>query len=176
MTTSTTFLVHIFGCENFSHCYFRSVVLSVESVEQGEVAKAVYLRHNVFCTGNAGTGKTMLMKTILQDLRSQGKRVAVTATTGMACNQYQGMDPMTLHSFTGIKDGRFSREFTVARIMQNHICNKVMGRDVLFIDEVSQLSRTFENLDFIFKTVRNNTFPFGGIQVVAVGDFRQLPP
>ena len=173
VTTSITFLVHIFSCENFSHCYFRSVVLSVK---QGEVAKALYLHHNVFCTGNAGMGKTMLMKTNLQDLRSQGKHVAVTVTTGMACNQYQGMDPMTLHSFTGIKDGRFSREFTVARIMQNHICNKVMGRDVLFIDEVSQLSRTFENLDFIFKTVRNNTFPFGGIQVVAVGDFHQLPP
>ena len=112
----------------------------------------------------------MLMKTILQDLRSQGKHVAVTATTGM--------DPMTLHSFTGIGDGRFSREFTVARIMQNHTAIKRWEEtDVLFIDEVTQLSRrTFENLDFVSKTVRNNTLPFGGIQVIAVGDFRQLPP
>ena len=66
----------------------------------------------------------------------------------------------------------------MARIMQNHTAIKRWEEtNVLFIDEVSQLSRrTFENLDFVAKTVRNNTFPFGGIQVVAVGDFHQLPP
>ena len=110
-------MTNALSCLRFRCLRFRCLRSVVLSVEQGEVAKAVYLRHNVFCTGNAGTGKTMLMKTILQDLRSQGKRVAVTATTGMACNQYQGMDPMTLHSFAGIGDGRFSREFTVARIL-----------------------------------------------------------
>lgn len=95
----------------------------------------------------------------------------------MACGLYD--NAVTLHSFVGLKSSRMDVDAVVKSIKGRETCySRWQTTDVLIIDEVSQLSqRTFDHVNFIAQKIRgNNTKPLGGIQVIAVGDFRQLPP
>ena len=135
----------------------------------------------VFITGSAGTGKSYSVREWLNSTR---KRVAVTATTGVAALQIQGE---TLHRMTGI--GNQARpEAAKTIIRQWHARAQADGRaadrlellraiDSLVVDEASMLRRdTFELVDSVLRALRHDNRPFGGIQLVLVGDFFQLPP
>ena len=89
-----------------------------------------------------------------------------------------GLQATTLHSFAGIKDGSGSLSQLLERIDGNPEA-KERGRktDVLVIDEVSMLSeKIFNYAEYIARNVRQESRSFGGIQVIASGDFFQLPP
>ncbi|XP_071166174.1 uncharacterized protein [Mytilus edulis] len=107
-----------------------------------------------------------------------GKSVQKTASTGIAS---LNIDGKTIHSWSGIGDGRYSNEVLREKIENNEHYSKykqnILKTDVLFIDEISMLSKKlFEQLEFICRKIRNSNLMFGGIQVIAVGDFFQLPP
>lgn len=137
-------------------------------------------RENVFFTGPAGTGKSFLLKKIIEGLtikylgNSTG-RVAVTASTGLAANTIGGK---TLHSFAGIKLGNAPTKELIADIHKNKTSwERWTGVEVLIIDEVSMVDSTlFDKLDTIGRAVRFSNLPFGGIQLVITGGFFQLPP
>lgn len=124
-------------------------------------------------TGPAGTGKTYLLNTFVTQSRSLGKKVAVTATTGLAATHLGGN---TIHSWSGIgiHDELPSNFFERLSKTRREVIEKT---DVLIIDEISMLHDfRLDLVDEVLRTVRKDERPFGGIQVVMSGDFFQLPP
>ena len=134
---------------------------------------------SVFFTGPAGTGKSVLMRAIIQDLKKKHlrdpERVAVTASTGLAACNIGGM---TLHSFAGIGLGKEDVPALVKKIRRNPKAkNRWIKTKMLIIDEVSMVDgELFDKLSRIGSQIRNNGRPWGGIQLVITGDFFQLPP
>lgn len=146
--------------------------------EQQQALQTVLAGKNIFLTGPGGTGKTYLIQTIQSELVARGKKVAVTALTGCAA-LLLGREAKTIHSWAGIGLGKDDAIKLVAGIRKYGY--KAMRRwlttHVLIIDEVSMMTAdVFEKLDFVGRSIRKNMKPFGGIQVILVGDFFQLPP
>ncbi|TVY46714.1 ATP-dependent DNA helicase PIF1 [Lachnellula cervina] len=150
------------------------------SQEQQKVKKLVVSESkSVFFTGSAGTGKSVLMRAIIADLRKkyikEPDRVAVTASTGLAACNIGGV---TLHSFGGIGLGKEDVPALVKKIRRNPKAkNRWIRTKILIIDEISMVDGDlFDKLEGIARAMRNNGRPFGGIQLVITGDFFQLPP
>ena len=134
---------------------------------------------SVFFTGSAGTGKSVLLREIIQELHRKYKRepdrVAVTASTGLAACNIGGV---TLHSFAGIGLGKEPAFELVRKVKKNQKAKQRWLRTkVLIIDEISMVDGDlFDKLEEVARAIRNNGRPFGGIQLVITGDFFQLPP
>ncbi|GKT95466.1 DNA repair and recombination protein PIF1 [Colletotrichum tofieldiae] len=134
---------------------------------------------SVFFTGPAGTGKSVLMRSIIAELKKKWardpERLAVTASTGLAACNIGGQ---TLHSFSGIGLGKDDVPTLVKKIRRNPKAkNRWLRTKTLIIDEVSMVDGDlFDKLSQIGRTIRNNGKPWGGIQLVITGDFFQLPP
>ncbi len=127
---------------------------------------------NIFITGHAGTGKSY----ILDRLKERFKKLIVTSTTGIAAVNIKGQ---TIHSWAGIGLCRYSVENIVKNILTKKptIKKNIEKCKMLAIDEISMLNiRAFEYVDKVLRLVREDDRPFGGIQVIFLGDFFQLPP
>lgn len=130
---------------------------------------------NVLLTGKPGAGKSYLTnKYIDWLLDNTSKKIEVCASTGIAALNIKGK---TLHSFLGIRSEEVSDE-DIADIIQNqYVDRRVRQTDILIIDEVSMVSSKLLDLtDIICRHIRGSDIPFGGIRVILVGDFFQLPP
>ena len=107
-------------------------------------------------------------------------KVAVCATTGMAVKNLHITGATTIHHWAGLIDGRYSNAELIKRLDDEYSCDilsRVRAADILIIDEISMLSaRLFEQLHLVCSYVRKTDKIFGGIQLICVGDFRQLPP
>ena len=130
---------------------------------------------NVFLTGEPGAGKSHTINTYTAYLRQHNVEHAVTASTGIAATHIGGM---TVHAWAGIGIKRTLTEYDLDAIAQNErVVKRVRNAKVLIIDEISMLAaETLEMVDIVCKTIKNSTKSFGGLQVVLVGDFFQLPP
>jgi ATP-dependent DNA helicase PIF1 len=135
---------------------------------------------NCFLTGMAGTGKSTLLRKFIGE---SPRRVDITAPTGVAALNVGGT---TIHRFCGMmlgpQAGQSNEEYFAAlqrdprRSIQAGF-RRVRRCEVLVIDEVSMLpGRQFEFVEFLFRRLRGRDEPFGGCQVIATGDFLQLPP
>lgn len=132
---------------------------------------------NVFYTGSAGTGKSVVLKTLIRSLKAKyGKdAVAICASTGLAsCN----IGGTTVHKFSGFGIGNRAIEQLYMMVSKNPTALKRWrATKIIIIDEVSMIEGEYlDKLEAIARRVRNNNNPFGGIQVVFTGDFFQLPP
>ena len=130
---------------------------------------------NVFLTGEPGSGKTYVINKYIAYLEACGLHVAVTASTGIAATHIGGM---TIHSWSGI-----GARDTLDRYALDHIASQKKNIDrvkkahVLVIDEISMLDGTMiDMVNIVCKTIRQSAESFGGLQLVFVGDFFQLPP
>lgn len=144
--------------------------------EQQNALAYVKQGKNVFITGQAGSGKSYVLRIAIAWLRSQDKRVGVTATTGCASILIKGQ---TIHNFLGI--GLASKSASMladmARCRKKKVYRKLRELDALIIDEISMMSdELFEKISEYLSLVRGNPEPFGGIQMLLSGDFCQLPP
>jgi ATP-dependent exoDNAse (exonuclease V) alpha subunit len=139
---------------------------------------------NCFLTGAGGTGKSTQLREFIADLAvGHQRRVSVTAPTGVAALNVGGM---TIHRFCGMLIGPAagqSNEDYFAQLQRDPRpsikagFNRVRRCEVLVIDEISMLpGRQFEFVEFLFRRLRGRDVPFGGCQVIATGDFLQLPP
>ncbi len=130
---------------------------------------------NVYLTGEPGSGKTHTINEFIAWLRASGIEPSVTAATGIAATHVGGM---TLHSWSGIGISESLSRADVDRIAgKEHIAKRIQKAKVLIIEEISMLSaQTFEMADSICREVRRVDRPFGGLTVILVGDFFQLPP
>jgi ATP-dependent DNA helicase PIF1 len=149
------------------------------SEESRFIAHAVHGR-NMFLTGMAGTGKSTLLREFI-DLTA--RRVDVTAPTGVAALNVGGM---TIHRFCGMLLGPqfdqtneqyFAQLENDGRHSIRAGFNRVRRCETLVIDEISMLpGRQLDFVEFLFRRLRGDERPFGGVQVIATGDFLQLPP
>lgn len=134
-------------------------------------------RLNVFYTGSAGTGKSVILRTLIDRLSSLYGReaVAVTASTGLAAATIGGT---TIHRWCGIGLGNQSVDHLVKHIKkQRQTFSTWRFTKVLIIDEISMLDgRILDRIEMLARRLRQNDRPFGGIQLVLTGDFFQLPP
>jgi ATP-dependent DNA helicase PIF1 len=147
---------------------------------------------NVFLTGMAGTGKS---HTLLNFIGQSFRRVDACATTGIAALNLQdqfmrragvALPARTIYSYAGIGLGPAQgqpNEVYFAFLEKNmtrsrmNAYKRIRSAEALIIDEISMLpGRVLDYLDFHFRRVRGIDLPFGGIQMIAVGDFCQLPP
>lgn len=130
---------------------------------------------NVFLTGEPGSGKSYTVNRYSAWLEEQGIPYAVTASTGIAATHVGGT---TLHSWTGMGINDAPTPSDLKRIADNRrTADRIRNAQVLIIDEVSMLSAaTLSLADQVCRFVRDDPAPFGGLQVVLVGDFFQLPP
>ncbi|KAJ9303003.1 hypothetical protein DTO271G3_377 [Paecilomyces variotii] len=157
----------------------RVASLFLSDEQRGVLEAVVDKGKSIFFTGSAGTGKSVLMREIIKKLRDKYRRepdrVAVTASTGLAACNIEGV---TLHSFAGIGLGKEAVPELVKKIKKNQKArNRWMRTKILIIDEVSMVDGDlFDKLEEIARRIRNNGRPFGGIQLVVTGDFFQLPP
>ena len=134
-------------------------------------------KKSVLLTGGAGTGKSYLIEKVVSTLsQTYGTRkVAMTALTGVAAFNVGGC---TVHSFAGIGLG----VKPAMQLAQNVSFNPSAAQRwrklrVLLIDEISMMDgELFDKLEYVARIVRKSEKPFGGIQVIAIGDFMQLPP
>lgn len=145
-------------------------------------------QRSVFLTGKAGTGKTTLLHEII---RTTHKNVVVVAPTGIAALNAGGV---TIHSmfqlpFAGFipeeKPPQFSQfvKFETQSSLRRHFKMSglkkavIRNMELLVIDEVSMLrADLLDAIDFMMRSVRQNSRPFGGVQVLFIGDLLQLPP
>jgi ATP-dependent exoDNAse (exonuclease V) alpha subunit len=78
-----------------------------------------YKGHSILITVQAGTGKTLLVENIIKNLRSLGKHVAITASTGIAATHYGELLATTLHKWAGLNDGRYTNTELLGIIVNN---------------------------------------------------------
>jgi ATP-dependent DNA helicase PIF1 len=142
--------------------------------EQQHAFDLVKQGKSIFLTGPGGTGKSFLLKAMYDFL---DKQVAVTAMTGCAA-VLLGKHAKTLHSWAGIGLATETPAKLASKIRTyGKTFQRWLGTDVLIIDEVSMLTpELLEKLDAVAKLLRRDESPMGGLQIVFVGDFYQLPP
>jgi ATP-dependent DNA helicase PIF1 len=156
------------------------------SDEQKNVFEKFKKGDNICILGAAGSGKSMIIKTI-QEYNMQFsretfyKKIYMTATTGVAAynlnfsNDALASSGMTIHSFLGIGTGSQHVYDLVKRINKSpNIVNLIKSDHILVIDEISLLSaELFEKINLIYRHFRKSKNYFGGIQVFLTGDFLQ---
>ncbi len=142
---------------------------------QAEALNILKTGANAFLTGEPGSGKTHTVNAYVRWLRSHGIEPAITASTGIAATHVGGM---TIHAWSGIgiRD-HLSASDLDAIASKEHVVRRIAKASVLIIDEISMLSGDILGMvDQVLREVRREERAFGGIQVVLVGDFFQLPP
>jgi ATP-dependent exoDNAse (exonuclease V) alpha subunit len=146
---------------------------------QDEVLAILKTGLNVFLTGEPGSGKTHTINRYVTWLRERGIEPAVTASTGIAATHINGM---TIHSWSGIGIKRDVSDYDIEMIQSREkTAKRIVHTKVLIIDEISMLdAATLGSVDRVLRTLRQRPLmpeqPFGGLQIVFVGDFFQLPP
>lgn len=134
---------------------------------------------NVFLTGSAGSGKSYTLGLYIEELKKNQVKdhvIAVTATTGIAATLIGGS---TIHSFACIGIHEYLTDEAIQKIIQKRrkAVDKIDQAKVLILDEISMLHRRqLELASRVISIVKQNSEPFGGMQVIVTGDFFQLPP
>jgi ATP-dependent DNA helicase PIF1 len=130
---------------------------------------------SVLILGNAGTGKSRLVKEFEKYIKKndQTKTMYITSTTGISAYNIGGI---TINSFMGIGTAESPIEVLLKRLRYKiAIKDRIRRTDILVIDEISMMSAAvFEKIHIIFQTLRKSRRPFGGVQLVLTGDFLQL--
>ncbi len=171
------------------HCYTRSTFMATSSLSarpngpmagqarltpcQMKALDVLQREGNVFLTGAAGTGKSFLLDQYLAGKPTDA--FPVVASTGAAAVIVGGR---TFHSFFGLGILEGGAEMAVARALRNRrVINRLRRACCVVIDEVSMLAgATLQAAETVARRAREIAAPWGGLRIIAVGDFAQLPP
>ncbi|MGH6734575.1 MAG: ATP-dependent DNA helicase [Methyloceanibacter sp.] len=130
---------------------------------------------SVFLTGQPGSGKTHTVNRYLRELQRLDIAYAYTASTGIAATHGHGV---TIHAWSGIgvREALSRRDLDLLAA-NRRLTSRIEKTSVLVIDEISMLpARSLTLVDAVCRHIKGIPSPFGGLQVVLVGDFFQLPP
>ena len=145
------------------------------SDKQKQVIELFLQGKNLFISGGAGCGKSYLLNFLKRNFANNG--LEITASTGIAAVNIGGS---TIHSWAGIGLANQPIEQIIENIFLpkfSKVRRKIIKTKTLAIDEISMISReVLEILDQVFRAVRANEKPMGGMQMLFFGDFLQLPP
>lgn len=132
-------------------------------------------KQNLFLTGAAGTGKSHVIKLFREVKKLQQVNIPVVASTGAAALLVNGV---TFNSYFGLGIMAGGVEMTVQNALTNRqAVERIIYTDTIIVDEISMISGdVFLAANLLCQKVRQNKKPFGGIRVIAVGDFFQLGP
>ena len=155
----------------------------MQTIERNEIFDLAYrfvteTSENIFLTGKAGTGKTTFLKYLKENAT---KNIVVAAPTGVAAINAGGV---TLHSlfqlpFHPFLPTRKHKDELLAKIRYNKQRQQLLRKmEVLVIDEISMVRcDVMDAIDTILRSIRRNyDTPFGGVQLLCIGDLHQLPP
>jgi ATP-dependent DNA helicase PIF1 len=144
-------------------------------MRQAQALQIMMSGESVFLTGAPGAGKTYVLNEFIRRASKLGKQVAVTASTGIAATHIGGT---TIHSWSGLGIREHMTDYDRRWLKANDKLRKRYNAvGVLVIDEISMLHGV--RLDMVneaCKILRESDLPFGGLQVILVGDLFQLPP
>lgn len=142
---------------------------------QKEFFRKFFQHKNIFLTGPAGTGKSYAVHLLFKFLDSKKIFYGKTATTGVAALNIGGT---TLHSWSGMGLADEHGMDLINKVKDNaKAVERIKSSKVLVIDEISMAkAELIEKLDIVCQVIKEDERPFGGIQVIFVGDFMQLPP
>jgi len=125
--------------------------------------------NNVFLTGRAGSGKSTLLRYLIEKTK---KKMAVLGSTGIAAINIGGQ---TIHSFFG-----FGIDITPDKAGSKSDFRRkslIVGLERIFIDEISMVrADLLDSVDACLRANKNKDLPFGGVQMILMGDLYQLPP
>lgn len=143
------------------------------SDEQKTALNLLKSGENIFLTGGAGSGKSFVIRELMKDLDPES--MPILASTGAAAVLLGGR---TFHSFFGIGIMEGGVEATVQRALKDQKLMKRLARvDGVVIDEISMIpGEALSAAEFLSQAARKSTLAWGGLRVIAVGDFGQLPP
>lgn len=142
--------------------------------KQLEALNVVKSHNNLFLTGSAGTGKSFTLKAIINHLKEKGVNYGVTALTGCAAVLINGQ---TIHSFLYLGISRNLNDIYANLCKYKGNLNKLRKLNALIIDEISMMDdELFILINKLLMLIKNNDQIFGGVQMILVGDFHQLPP
>lgn len=152
----------------------NTIIPAVElSGEQQKALELLQSGENVFLTGGAGSGKSFVVRQFMRDLNP--KEFPILASTGAAAVLIGGR---TFHSFfgLGIMDG--GPKATLERAMKdNKVMRRIANVEGVIIDEVSMIpAAALEVAEELARNARESKLPWGGMRIIVVGDFAQLPP
>ncbi|MDE5418586.1 AAA family ATPase [Labilibaculum sp. DW002] len=158
----------------------------MESNAQLELAQKFvqFTNTTIFLTGKAGTGKTTFLRQLKEELP---KRMVVVAPTGVAAINAGGV---TIHSFFQLpfgpilpgqilnadKNSKGENKSPLQKYRKEKI-DIIKSLDLLVIDEISMVrADLLDGIDEVLRKFKNRNLPFGGVQVLLIGDLQQLPP
>jgi len=154
----------------------KSSLSSSLNKEQMAFFKEVAAGNNIFLTGEAGSGKSFCTKILKDFLNQEGIPYGIAASTGVAA---LNVDGLTIHSWAGMGLADESVDSIINNSVNRNKKARARIRDskILIIDEISMLSADFlDKLNEVLQYFRFDMSPFGGMQMIFVGDFLQLPP
>lgn len=142
---------------------------------QSHFADVFFHGDNCLLSGEAGSGKSYLVKALVNFLRQHRINVAVTGSTGVASFNIGGQ---TLHSFAGLGLADEPADQLIASVRKKEkVRQRIRSTHVLFLDEISMIKGDLlDKVNAVFRAIRFSNEPFGGCQVVFIGDWLQLAP
>ncbi|MEK6628833.1 MAG: PIF1 family ATP-dependent DNA helicase [Bdellovibrionota bacterium] len=143
------------------------------STEQAYALDMCESGENIFLTGGAGSGKSYVVREFMKN--KDDKQMPILASTGAAAVLLGGR---TFHSFFGLGIMEGGAQATLQRILQNKATLKRIKKvEGVVIDEISMIpGEALMVAELISQQARESTLPWGGMRIIAVGDFGQLPP
>ncbi len=151
----------------------KNTTLSELSSEQQLALDLMRSGENVFLTGGAGSGKSYVVRELTKEL--DPKNMPILASTGAAAVLLGGR---TFHSFFGLGIMEGGPDATYLRVSKdNKTLKRIAQVEGIIIDEISMISgEAFTIAEALAQKARGSTLPWGGLRLICVGDFGQLPP
>ena len=151
------------------------------SADQEHIVTFAAKGHNLLITGQAGVGKSEVVKRIMSDGKARGRKIGVICSSGIACQVYDRGVASTVHSFYGLMTAELPWRQVIDRSLCNSlVCDRVKAIDVIIWDEASMSSRRMlELVNILHHDLANDLgrmYPFARKQLILVGEFLQLQP
>ena len=165
-----------------SHFYFVQMLHRIKlNADQEQIVNFAAKGHNLLITGQAGVGKSEVVKRIISDANARGRKIGVICSSGIACQVYDRGVASTVHSFCGLMTAELPWRQVIDRSLSNSlVCDRVKAIDLIIWDEASMSSRRMlELVNVIYHDLADDlgrVYPFTGKQLILVGEFLQLQP